>query len=77
MVHWYSDTLAHIVKRLGRGYAARGVSYAGHGVVDDVVGTEEDHNQSFHSENLENKNNTYDKQRKDMSIPWTMDGQSE
>jgi len=78
VVHWYTDWLAQIVKRLGRGFAVRGVSYAGHGVGEDVIGTKDDHKQSFHSERISRGNNVgRDGDRRDMSIPWTMDGQIE
>ncbi len=36
-VGWYLDMLHSIIKRLGKGYAARAVSYAGHGVGDDMI----------------------------------------
>eukprot|EP00579_Thalassiosira_antarctica_P015731 CAMPEP_0201935128 /NCGR_PEP_ID=MMETSP0903-20130614/34901_1 /ASSEMBLY_ACC=CAM_ASM_000552 /TAXON_ID=420261 /ORGANISM="Thalassiosira antarctica, Strain CCMP982" /LENGTH=154 /DNA_ID=CAMNT_0048475489 /DNA_START=60 /DNA_END=521 /DNA_ORIENTATION=+ len=77
VIHWYTDLLVQIIKRVGRGFAARGVSYAGHGIGEDVVGTKDDHNQSFHRKNLENGNINARKedQPKDMSIPWTMEGQ--
>mmetsp|Transcript_27565 Transcript_27565/g.66333 ORF Transcript_27565/g.66333 Transcript_27565/m.66333 type:complete len:380 (+) Transcript_27565:80-1219(+) len=76
VIHWYTDLLAQIINHLGNGFAARGVSYAGHGVGDDVVGTNADHNQSFHSEHLANEINV-NAQQKNMRIPWTMDGQIE
>jgi hypothetical protein len=60
VIHWYVDFLLRIVQHLGDGYAVRGVSYAGHGVGDDVVGTDSDHD-----------NNCSDK----MGTAWTMDGQ--
>ncbi|KAL9186277.1 hypothetical protein ACHAXT_005515 [Thalassiosira profunda] len=71
VIHWYTDWLAQIVRRLGRGYAVRGVSYAGHGVDNEVVGTEDDHAQSFDVDDLAKQS----ARRKDMSIAWTMDGQ--
>ena len=38
-IGWYIDMLHDIVKKLGLGYAARAVSYAGHGVGDDLINT--------------------------------------
>ena len=77
VIHWYTDMLVRIVQQFGKSYSAHGVSYAGHGVGEDVVGTQDNHNQSFHGETLSSKSdNTRDKkQQTDMSIPWTMDGQ--
>ena len=101
VVHWYTDSLIEIVQRLGRGFAARGVSYAGHGVGEDVIGTADDHNQNaVASENMKLHGQSYETSAmgglkgdhvgeevkladgqpsmpKDMSIAWTMDGQSE
>lgn len=74
VIHWYADSLLEITKRLGRGYVVRGVSYAGHGVGDEIVGSKDDHDQSFHSENL-GKKNEEDGHARDMSVPWTMEGQ--
>ena len=67
-IEWYSDTLIKIVQRLGPSYAARGISYAGHGISDDVVGSKYEHNQSVKSDNS---------CLRDMSVPWTIEGQSE
>ena len=81
VIHWYVDTLAQIVNHLGMGYAVRGVSYAGHGVGEEVVGTADDHLQSFYSEDLANTAkisasiSTEKQLGKDMTIAWTMDGQ--
>lgn len=88
VIHWYTDTLAQIVQQVGKGYAARGLSYAGHGVGEEVVGTNEDHLQSFHNEHLSTNSNinrgisnTNEGKRKkgqrNMSISWTMEGQIE
>lgn len=41
VIHWYTNCLTQIVQRLGVGYSVRGVSYAGHGVGDDVVGSDD------------------------------------
>ena len=68
LIEWYSDTLMKIVQRLGPSYAARGISYAGHGISDDVVGSKYEHNRSVKSDNS---------CLRDMSVPWTIEGQSE
>lgn len=60
-VDWYIPTLVKLVTKLGRGYAARGASYAGHGVTQDIVDVES----SFNSINC------------DARIPWTINGQTE
>lgn len=74
VVHWYTDFLAQVVERLGKGYAARGVSYAGHGVGEVVVGNDDEHSKTDYSGNREDE----DKNPKfrSMKIPWTMNGQS-
>lgn len=80
VIHWYVETLSRIVEELGGGYAARGVSYAGHGVGEDVVGSDEDHAESFDGKNLREKVRGGAKGedgRRDMSVAWTMEGQSE
>ncbi|KAL3783824.1 hypothetical protein HJC23_005317 [Cyclotella cryptica] len=69
VIHWYVDFLFKILQTLGEGFAVRGVSYAGHGVGDDVVGTNEDHNTRMNSEQRENQG------RRKMNVAWTMDGQ--
>ncbi|CAB9517800.1 chromosome 2 open reading frame 43 [Seminavis robusta] len=40
LVGWYIPSLLNLVKRAGRGFAARGVSYAGHGTPDDIANVE-------------------------------------
>jgi hypothetical protein len=83
VIHWYTQFLVRIVEQLGKGYAVRGISYAGHGVGDDVVGTrsDADHNQIiFHDgERCDGKvkESININGQKDMSISWTMEGQSE
>lgn len=79
LIEWYSDTLIKIIRQLGASYAARGISYAGHGSGDDVVGSIEDHNQSFANKSvhqntaaLKSDNNCL----RDMSVAWTIEGQS-
>ena len=41
LVGWYVPMLREIVRRLGPGYACRGVSYAGHGLTDETVRVED------------------------------------
>ena len=45
LIEWYSDTLIKIVEQLGVGYAVRGISFAGHGAGDDLIGSTDDHKQ--------------------------------
>ena len=71
IIHWYTQFLVRIVTQLGKGYAVRGISYAGHGVDDDVVGTRNERRDGKVNESI-----NVDGQ-KDMSIAWTMEGQSE
>jgi pimeloyl-ACP methyl ester carboxylesterase len=40
LVHWYVPMLKELVNRLGDGFAARGLSYAGHGVTAETVEVE-------------------------------------
>jgi sulfur carrier protein ThiS len=40
LVKWYIPSLLHLVKRGGRGFAARGVSYAGHGTPHEIANVE-------------------------------------
>ena len=73
VIHWYIDFLSKILQTLGHGYAVKGVSYAGHGVGDEIVGSDEDHNcYSEHSGSVD-LNGRFDK----MKTAWTMDGQGE
>jgi hypothetical protein len=81
IIHWYTQFLVRIVTQLGKGYAVRGISYAGHGVDDDVVGSD-DHNQTiFHDgegcDGKERNESINVHGQKDMRIAWTMEGQSE
>mmetsp|Transcript_24787 Transcript_24787/g.72613 ORF Transcript_24787/g.72613 Transcript_24787/m.72613 type:complete len:368 (-) Transcript_24787:224-1327(-) len=41
LVGWYKKMLVSIIEELGVGYAARGVSYAGHGIGENIVGNGE------------------------------------
>ena len=59
LVHWYIPLLKELVHRLGRGFAARGISYAGHGVTSDMVTVE-----TFEGS-----------AERDVSIAWTIHGQ--
>jgi hypothetical protein len=68
LIEWYSDTLVKIVEQLGVGYAVRGISYAGHGAGDDVIGSADDHKHSFV--------NTSGHHDAKMSVSWTIEGQS-
>jgi len=79
VIQWYTLFLTQIVQKLGRGFAVRGLSYAGHGVGEDVVGTTDDHDQRFHRKRLDGKLNEAMNADgpKDMRVPWTMEGQSE
>lgn len=83
VIHWYTQFLVRIVEQLGKGYAVRGISYAGHGVGDDVVvgtGSDDRTQLIFHGERRDGKVNESINNvdgHTDMSISWTMEGQSE
>jgi len=64
-VGWYVAFLHSVVEKLGVGFSARGVSYAGHGVGEDIVGPDD--------LNLKDDDASNEKQR----ISWTIDGQVE
>lgn len=68
---WYVNDLCHLVQRLGRGYAARAISHAGHSLRGQ--GNEEDKADDSGILNVEE----YAKQNPDAnpSIPWTIEGQ--
>ena len=57
----------------------RGVSYAGHGIDEEVIGTNNDHMQSIDGEQLDERMKSVGDRDdgKDMCIPWTMEGQGE
>ena len=77
VVQWYIDFLCKVLQQLGNGFAVRACSLAGHGLDDNVVGNDVDHNmQSFDREHINNKSSevTKDGQR-NFAIPWTMKGQ--
>ena len=59
LVNWYVPMLKELVNRLGDGFAARGLSYAGHGVTAQIVDV-----QAF--EGLS---------QRDFSVAWTIHGQ--
>lgn len=56
----YIPSLLNLVMRSGRGFAARAVSYAGHGIPDDIADVEKWISR---------------KGERDTDIPWTLDGQ--
>jgi len=58
---WYQQLLLQAVKRLGRGYAVRATSYAGHGVGASIVGCE----------------SGLDNDGRSNAVVWTIDGQVE
>lgn len=77
VVQWYIDFLCKVLQQLGNGFAVRACSLAGHGLDDNIVGTDDDHiMQSFDREHLNNNSGevTNDGQR-NFAIPWTMKGQ--
>ena len=59
-IEWYIPLLTQLVTSLGEGFAARGVSYAGHGTTSEIC----------HVQNCDNQ-----KQGRDPRIPWTVNGQ--
>jgi hypothetical protein len=62
-VGWYTPLLVDLVTKLGSGFAARGLSYAGHSGSDELTNVEQWHN-----------NNNLSMER-DSAIPWTIEGQ--
>mmetsp|Transcript_13628 Transcript_13628/g.25598 ORF Transcript_13628/g.25598 Transcript_13628/m.25598 type:complete len:381 (-) Transcript_13628:5328-6470(-) len=56
---WYIKMLKRVIEHLGDGYAARAVSYAGHGAVPDVVQEEPE----------------VGRKEREKRIAWTLDGQ--
>lgn len=66
-IGWYVPFLESIVKQLGVGYAVRGISYAGHGVGEDIVGPDDLHRTS--------QGDLLSQEKK--RISWTIDGQVE
>jgi hypothetical protein len=60
-IGWYTPLLIELVTKLGSGFAARGLSYAGHSGSDDLTNVEQWYN---------NKSS-----ERDSAIPWTIEGQ--
>jgi peroxiredoxin len=60
LVEWYLPMFVQLVETLGPGFAARGVSNAGHSTVDSHLNVEQ----------------WKDSTDRDATIPWTVDGQS-
>lgn len=58
-IGWYTPNLVELVTRLGQGFAARGLSYAGHGTNEEII----DVQRWIHSK------------ERDTNIPWTVNGQ--
>jgi pimeloyl-ACP methyl ester carboxylesterase len=58
-IGWYTPNLVELVTRLGLGFAARGISYAGHGTDEEIT----DVQRWIHSK------------ERDTNIPWTVNGQ--
>jgi pimeloyl-ACP methyl ester carboxylesterase len=58
-IGWYTPNLVELVTRLGLGFAARGISYAGHGTNEEIT----DVQRWIHSK------------ERDTNIPWTVNGQ--
>lgn len=71
-VGWYIDMLYHILEKMGVGYAARGISYAGHGVGRDKIEINEEDNDS-----TTEKQPTQVRQKQKAKIAFTVDGQVE
>ena len=61
-VGWYIPLLEQLVTELGIGFAARGISYAGHGTTSDIVNVEQWVDRG---------------EIRETRIPWTVDGQIE
>lgn len=72
-IGWYLAMLHSIIQRLGKGYAARAVSYAGHGVGDDMIRVD---NAMDLSEGGCQKNQA-SKVKQKANIAFTIDGQVE
>lgn len=41
LIEWYIDSFSEILRRLGPGFAARGVSLSGHGLTDELVSVQD------------------------------------
>ena len=44
LISWYRPLLVHLVENLGPGFIAKGISYAGHGVTDDITNVHNNEN---------------------------------
>jgi len=66
LIEWYIPCFFEIIKRLGPGYAACGVSNAGHGLHDDIVSV-----QAWDDEEDRRRQH----QERSTCVPWTVDGQ--
>jgi pimeloyl-ACP methyl ester carboxylesterase len=64
-IGWYSSTLATLVDRLGPGFAAHGVSYAGHSPHPDRTTVVASSSSSNH----------HHQRRRPIQVAWTIDGQ--
>ena len=65
LIEWYIPSFFEIIKRLGPGYAACGVSNAGHGLHDDIVSV-----QAWDEEDRRRQ-----REERSTCVPWTVDGQ--
>ena len=61
-IGWYTPLLVELVTKFGSGFAARGVSYAGHSGLDDLTDVQQWQNNTSSTE-------------RDSAIPWTIEGQ--
>jgi pimeloyl-ACP methyl ester carboxylesterase len=69
LVEWYIASFTEIVGQLGPGYAARGISNAGHGITENLVESEcEDGTEQ--EQDIGRK-----RPAREGCIPWTIDGQ--
>jgi len=80
-VGWYIDMLCTIVKQLGAGYAARAVSYAGHGVGENIVSSNAHCNDNIPGDDNcnsnRNSNRNVNRRQRKSRIAHTVDGQVE
>ena len=76
LIEWYVQSFFEIIRRLGPGYAACGVSNAGHGLHDDIVNVQGWEQHGKNRRRLEEEQ----QQRQALlerctCVPWTVDGQ--
>lgn len=69
LVGWYIPALTSIVQQLGPGFALRGVSYAGHGVTEEVVNVEP------YQDDCNTHGANKCRQARNIQIPWSIQGQ--